>query len=284
MVKLSRVKFSPWLIALAAAGIVLEASISMWVGLVCVLLHEFGHALAAQACGASVESIEIAPFGGVARIKGLEQLPVGQSIIVALAGPLVNLVLLMACGYGAYAMPQHLQIWAELMDINLVLCAFNLLPAYPMDGGRVLCALLRSRAGLVRAQRLTAWLGIALGVLLVALGLISMHYIGKVNVTLLICGGYVIFVAGRAMRGTTFSYMQTMSGRMDELRAHRVLPVRTIAVQQDATDAEVFARLLPGALYRVVYLDEDMHVVRKAWEGQLMQNLYGHAPRNSRTR
>ena len=274
MAALGRVRLSPWLIALAAASFLISGSAFLWVGLACVLLHELGHALCARACGAVVEDIEIAPFGGVARIRGLEQLPVGRSVLVALAGPAINALLYMLCGCLAYALPQRLDLWARVMDINLVLLLFNLLPAYPMDGGRVLCALLRGRAGLARAQRLTAFMGVALGVALMALGLIALGVVGKLNVTLLICGAYVIFAAGRERRGAPFSFVQTMAGREAELRRRQVLPVRTIAVRHDATDAEVFSKLLPGAMYRIVYVDDDLRVTRAVWESELLRGLY----------
>ncbi len=277
MAALGRIRLSPWLIALAALSFLISGSPFLWAGLACVFLHEMGHALCARACGAVVEGIEIAPFGGVARIRGLEQLPVGRSVLVALAGPAVNALLAMICGCLAYALPQRLALWARLMDINLVLLLFNLLPAYPMDGGRMLCAMLRGRAGYARAQRLTAGLGVALGVVIMALGLAAMHYLGKLNVTLLICGAYVVFAAGQEKRGAPFSYLQTMAGREAELRRRQVLPVRTIAVRQNATDAEVFAKLLPGAMYRIVYVDDDLRVTRSAWEGELLGGVYNKA-------
>lgn len=106
------------------------------------------------------------------------------------------------------------------------------------------------------------------------LGLFALHAVGKCNLTLLLCGGYVIFASGREMRGTPFSVLQVMAGRGEELRRRRVLPVRTIAVREGTTDAEVYSRLLPGALYRIVYLDEDLRAARCAWETELLGGVY----------
>lgn len=272
-----RVRLSPWLIALAAAGLLLGESVYLWAGLCCVLLHEWGHALCARALGLAVEGIEIAPFGGVVYLRGVEQLGTGAAVGVALAGPATSLLLAALCGCGAYALPQFLPFWAHLLEINLVLALTNLLPAFPMDGGRVLCALLRRRTGLARAQRLASGAGIAVGLGLMVLAILAMQLVGKLNLTLLLCGGYVIFASGREMRATPFSVLQVMAGRGEELRRRRALPVRTIAVPEGTTDAEVYARLLPGALYRIVYLDEDLRVVRSAWETELLGGVYKKA-------
>ena len=119
--------------------------------------------------------------------------------------------------------------------------------------------------------------GIAVGLALMVLALFALHAVGKCNLTLLLCGGYVIFASGREMRGTPFSVLQVMAGRGEELRRRRVLPVRTIAVREGTTDAEVYSRLLPGALYRIVYLDEDLRAARCAWETELLGGVYKKA-------
>ena len=69
---MSRVRLSPWLIALAALSLLLGESAYLWAGLCCVLVHEWGHALCARALGLAVEGMEIAPFGGVVYVRGLE--------------------------------------------------------------------------------------------------------------------------------------------------------------------------------------------------------------------
>ena len=217
MAALGRVRLSPWLVAMAAVHILLGGGPEIVLGLGCVFLHEMGHAAAAVAMGAGVESVEIAPFGG------------GATLLL-----------------------------------------FNLLPAYPMDGGRVLCALMQRRAGYVRAQRITAGMGLGIGILTMLAGVISVRYVGKVNLTLLLAGGYLWAAAGRARRETPYSYLQMLLGRERELDRRRMLPVRTVAVRAGTADAEVLAHLQPGALYRVVYLDGEMRVRQEKWESELL--------------
>ncbi|MDX1390032.1 MAG: site-2 protease family protein [Acidobacteriota bacterium] len=133
-----------------------------------VLLHEFGHALTARSYGIGTRDVTLLPIGGLARLDRLPTSP-RQELWIALAGPAVNI-----------AIAGVLAIWvtlfgggffAQLMWINLVLAAFNMLPAFPMDGGRVLRALLARRMGRVPATDVAAAIGKGLAILLGVVGL-----------------------------------------------------------------------------------------------------------------
>src|SRR6267378_859581 len=117
----------------------------------CVVLHEFGHAFAAKAFGINTPDITLLPIGGVARLERMPEEPV-QELIIAVAGPLVNVVialgLFIAGGAQALLNPAAVEaggLIAQLLTINIILVLFNLLPAFPMDGGRVLRALLATQ-------------------------------------------------------------------------------------------------------------------------------------------
>jgi len=273
MAALGKIRLSPWLIALLAAGWLLEEGFptQLVVSLLCVVLHEGGHVLCARLCGCEVERMELTPFGGVARIAGMEQLSATGRMGIALAGPAVNLMLALFCGSGAYLLPEGTQLFAEGLQSNTALMLFNLLPAYPMDGGRVLCALLEGKSGPVRAQRVTAGLGAVLGLVLAGMGAASWNMVGKVNLTLLLCGGYLCTAAVRAWRETPYACASALAGRENALKKRKMLPVRTIAVREGMTGAQVAARLRPGALYRVVYLDDGLKVTKEAWETEILR-------------
>src|ERR1700758_483278 len=131
----------------------------------CVVLHEFGHAFAAKAFGINTPDITLLPIGGVARLERMPEEPV-QELIIAVAGPLVNVVialgLFVAGGSQALLSPTTVEgggLIAQLLTINILLVLFNLLPAFPMDGGRVLRALLAIRMSYARATQVAATIG-----------------------------------------------------------------------------------------------------------------------------
>jgi Zn-dependent protease/CBS domain-containing protein len=145
----------------------------------CVLLHEFGHVFAARRYGVQTPDITLLPIGGVARLERIPEEP-QQELVVALAGPAVNLViaLLLALARGGVPAPEAATpqdagagLAGRLFWVNLFLVLFNLIPAFPMDGGRVLRALLAWRMGFARATQVAASVGQVLAIGIGLLGL-----------------------------------------------------------------------------------------------------------------
>jgi Zn-dependent protease len=148
----------------------------------CVLLHEFGHAFAARAFGISTPDITLLPIGGVARLSRIPDKP-WQELVVAVAGPLVNVVIalvLLSVVHVRSGVDQledlespRAELLSQLVSVNVMLIVFNMIPAFPMDGGRVLRALLAMKLPYLRATQIAAWIGQAVAIVFVVLGLLG---------------------------------------------------------------------------------------------------------------
>lgn len=147
----------------------------------CVLLHELGHALAARRYGIATREIVLLPIGGVARLERMPEKP-QQEIVVAVAGPLVNVVIATLLGlilYGQHGDARALLDRAAqghtleyLLFANLAMIAFNLIPAFPMDGGRVLRATLAMFLPFPRATRIASLVGQGIAILFAFVGVV----------------------------------------------------------------------------------------------------------------
>jgi Zn-dependent protease/CBS domain-containing protein len=134
----------------------------------CVLLHEFGHIFTARAFGVPTPYVTLLPIGGVAQLERIPEEP-WEEFLIAIAGPAVNVVIAGALIAFAHANPRasaamsiddmQIPMVDRLAALNLFLALFNLIPAFPMDGGRVLRAALASRIGFVRATERAASIG-----------------------------------------------------------------------------------------------------------------------------
>ncbi len=164
-----------------------------------VVLHELGHALTARRFGIQTRAITLYPIGGVASLEGSPRTP-RQELLIAVAGPAVNLAIagvlalgLFLLGTAGVAAPLLLMFAQSLLIANLMLAFFNMLPAFPMDGGRVLRAWLERRRGRLEATQTAATVGKVFAVLFGIYGLFN-------NPVLLLIAPFVWFAGERELR------------------------------------------------------------------------------------
>jgi Zn-dependent protease len=187
--------------AMAADGVGAGLFTALFVGLVfvCVVAHEFGHAFAAAAYGIPTHDITLLPIGGVARLARMPQNP-WQELAIAVAGPAVNVVIaavlfllqavvpLPAISENAWMLMGGSLI-ENLIAANVFLVLFNMLPAFPMDGGRVLRSLIAMRTSHLRATEIAARIGRWMALAFVLVGLVY----GPIGLLLV---GLFVFLSG----------------------------------------------------------------------------------------
>jgi Zn-dependent protease/CBS domain-containing protein len=224
-----------------------------------LLLHEFGHALQARRDGVEIEGITLWLFGGVAKFKSMFP-SAGAEFRIAIAGPLVSLVL----GLLFLALPAVLPLPAYvdgvlfwLGTINLMLLVFNLLPALPLDGGRVLrSALWYVRGDFARATRLAAGIGRGFGYLFVGLGVALLVFASPVSgIWLAFIGWFLLQAAGAEDR--YIAAREALAG----LSVRDVMARRPVVVPAGLTLGRFVDEIVPAQRYTTYPVTEDDRVV-----------------------
>ncbi len=220
----------------------------------CVVLHELGHALTARRFGVRTQHITLYPIGGVAQLQRLPSAP-KKELWIALAGPAVNVALaavlaVVVLAAGASFRPAPIDqpgdsLLATLMWLNLGLAAFNLLPAFPMDGGRVLRAVLATQQDYARATRTAATVGRVLAALFAIVGLVT------VNIALLLVAFFVYLGAQQEAQQA----MTQQVTRATSVREAMMTRFATLAPGDTLGDA--VHKLLAGPEHDLPVVDDD---------------------------
>jgi len=189
----------------------------------CVVLHELGHSLTARRYGIETRDITLYPIGGVARLERLPQRPL-EEFWIAVAGPAVNVVIvtLLAGIVLTVAAMDFSTLTASLLGLvlfhlliaNVVLVVFNMLPAFPMDGGRVLRALLATRLGQLRATTIAVQIGVAMAA---AFGIVGLLY----NPMLVLVGVFVFIVGQQELAAVRYRFAVPSREPLDVLPVHQ---------------------------------------------------------------
>lgn len=184
----------------------------------CVLLHEYGHALAARRYGIRTRDITLLPIGGVARLERMPDRPM-QELWVALAGPAVNvgilavlLVWMLVRGEGWGRLDLDLtqgSLTTRLLVVNGMLVVFNMIPAFPMDGGRVLRAMLALRMDYARATQIAATLGQGIALVFAFFGLMGL--LGGMGNPMLLFIALFVWI-GASQEAGLAQFRSTLSG------------------------------------------------------------------------
>ena len=224
-----------------------------------LLLHELGHAYQARREGIEIEGITLWLFGGVAQFKGMFPNP-GAEFRVAIAGPLVSLVLGVLFSLGAWAIST-----ADVVDavaawlgyINLTLLVFNLLPAVPLDGGRVLhSALWRIRGNFATATHQAALIGRGFGYLLIAAGIAMFVLRGAFG------GAWLAFVGWFLLQAATAEDRYVMvSEALSGLRVRDLMIRDPVTVAPDRTVGQVMDQVAWSRRYTTYPVVDDGRAV-----------------------
>jgi len=225
-----------------------------------VTLHELAHAATAAALGIKVYDIVLYPFGGAARMDpAFEYSPIRECIIAA-AGPLASVISAMACISLQKYFPDKLPDCKLFIDYSFLIAGFNLLPALPLDGGRIVRAIICTGKDRGNSSKIMATMGIILSICICSYGIYTFA-IGSPNASFPILGAFLLISSITELKSTKFQLAKTMLYRSRSRENSQYMKVKTIAVKQDMPLDRLMGLMIGDNYYIIRVLGEHMNLV-----------------------
>ncbi|MGI6190111.1 MAG: peptidase M50 [Clostridiales bacterium] len=266
---------SKMMLLMMVVAVLIGEGAKLAVFFVIIFVHETAHVIMARFLDLSVKEIELLPFGGAVRIETLFELSPRHEALVAAAGPLSNIALIM--GYLTFRNLNLLNLENHdlFVQANLAIAGFNLLPVLPLDGGRILRAALSREMGIKKATRITAFGGFLLALLLVMIGLYALYY-RIFNPTLFVTAGFLVYSAVKERRMAAYIILRDITYKKDVLLKEGILPVKEITVLYDVAVKDVIKKFIPRCYHYVAIVDEQFRFKGRLSEADIVGGLMEH--------
>jgi len=217
-----------------------------------LVIHEAAHAAVAAASGLRIDSMELMPFGCTANISGMGETGIAAEAVTAAAGPAANLIVAAAV--------HMLNGWESLVIANLSLAGVNMIPGLPLDGGRMLSALMMLFMPRLQAEKAGAVMGLIASAGLCGVGAYA-AYEGHFNPTLFLMGGFMAYSAAKCMRYAPMRFINSAERKDERLRQRPCVGVKTVAAHRSRRVGEVLSKL-DAMRYNVVHVvGDNMEVI-----------------------
>lgn len=237
-----------------------------------ILVHELGHILVARAMGIKILEVEFFPFGGQAKIQDFNGLKPDKEIYAALAGPAASLF---TAAVFYFLIDKSINYFVK---INLLLAAFNILPALPLDGGRILRAFLSRLAGYRKATDAAAFLGVFFAFLLVSYGGYNLTVFNLNGVNYIFIGLFLFWGARREKWLLNYAFMRFLVNKKKELAGQGFMKSRSLVSYPDTEIKKILDTLKPEEYTVVIIVDKEQHILGMCGEAELIECILTKGP------
>lgn len=253
-----------WLVAIAAVWT--GQFIELMTLFALVIIHELGHVFSALSFGWRVREIELLPFGGVAKVDEWGTTSTREEIIVALAGPFMNIVMIIVA-YVFFLLGIWEETWsAFFIHGNLVIAVFNLIPAWPLDGGKVVHAVLTHYISFRQSIYI-----ILVWSILVIIGFMIFAYFYSSKLNLLVISLYLLIEIKVAWKRIHYQFIRFLLFKMEQITTKKThLPHSFIFLQPSDKIGEVVKMIKKGYYHYFHVLDNHQNIVVKLREEQIL--------------
>ncbi|MGG5462775.1 site-2 protease family protein [Clostridium sp. B9] len=237
-----------------------------------IIIHELAHYLVVLKLGLESEMFKVHILGARLEIRDYDELSAKEKLLICIAGPLLNLMVTILFIIIYIFMPDNYYVLSS-MEINLVLCIFNLLPIYPLDGGKILGALLEERMIFKDINEILVKVSYVFGVGFISLSIMGMLVLDIFNITSLLAGIFIIYLSYNEKRKVMYIIMGDITKKKERLINKKYIDSRITSVYCEQEMVNLL-RLIDKNRFNIFYvLDEEMDLLYILKENEIIDIL-----------
>ncbi|SHE65946.1 site-2 protease family protein [Clostridium fallax] len=269
------IKISKWLIPQIFIFFILGFKSVIFIAFFWIILHELCHCFVSIILGANIENFKLGPLGVSLELKDLDEMGCNKEILICMVGPLFNIM--MAILFYFLNLKINSYILQINFEINLSLGLFNLLPAYPLDGFRIVRSYLGKKILYKRAHDITIYISYICGIFL--MGLFFLYgFLHRLNISLLFCSIFILYLTYKEKGRIMYIIMGDIFKKKKRFYKNKWLENKTISVHYKEGLAKVFSLVDKNKFNLFIVLDDDMKVLGQIYEDKIIDGLkkYGN--------
>lgn len=264
------IRISKYLIPYIVVILIIGFKKELLIGFIIVIIHECIHLITARVMGFSGFDIEILPIGAALKFKDLEEATPREDIIISLSGPLGNFIIAIIC-YVLNYFCNNKDI-VHFMQYNFVIGTFNLIPAFPLDGGRILRDIFATRLIYKKANEIALRISIIIGYIFL-LSFFASMLLGISNINLALVAIFILFISYREKRRIAYIIMGYIIKKKEKLIQRGYIENKSISVYYRLSLLQVLALVDKNKYNVFTVLDEDMNVMAIIYEEEILNGI-----------
>ncbi|SCG83728.1 peptidase M50 [Proteiniborus sp. DW1] len=245
----------------------------IFVVVIAVLAHEIFHSIVAIKYGVKVKEIEIFPFGGIARFEQIEAISPKEEILICIAGPLSNLILVVIFR-GLKQLYLDSYLIEYVININKLMFIINILPVFPLDGGKIVRAVLSLFMGYKFATIKLSYITYILCTILILYDILNGLMINGVYISLIAV--FIIIAARKEREMAAFVFIKSITGKTTEIYKKKKMKVHVLVCMETLSIKEALDCFLPNKYHIFIIIKSNGETIGTITESQLLEGIYTH--------
>ena len=248
---------------------VLKSQMTFFISFGVVLIHETAHLITALVLNADVKSIEILPFGMTLRLDSFIVRTPKKEIAIALSGPISNVLMLVLAEFFVLKNGANLNLLIFVV-VNWSVLLLNIFPVPPLDGGRVLRALVIKYAGIITSAKIIRKISCVFLIIIWTMGIFLVIYT-KGNPSLCIIGAFLIFSLFEEKKFSDLLIAQEIIYEKEKFRKLNLIPTRTISVRENTPAMKIIKKLNYSNFFVIYIVNDNMKIINVATERDFLR-------------